>query len=640
MNNIQCPALPRDLWVMTLRNRGFSAVDLVHLKRVCRLFREIIQDPSFQAGWKLNFMADFDPMRFKYYVNLNWQQKYNEYALADKERKAEFKYYLQVRDTDVAYEPRRALKWLKVLLERNNESPEECEAATAFWKKRETNFDGELQYYLGCLFGKAVDFSLGYSLICNSSSSGFSRGQFERAKMHHMAFGEYTEAFTLAKCAADQGLAEAQTLLSKFYFEGIGTSVDFAEAFRYAKLAAESGDDGAYYNIGIFYLRGIGTEINNELGMDYLKLAADRGNAEAQHEVGAYYFNAPEPIKDLKKGLLYLKMAGDQGLDKALFNLAKCCYYLGDKTENHVAATCRYLETAAKRGNSDAQYVLEGFVKDKDGKIIDRDCDFRFNMVAAKAGDAVGQLQIAIRYLNGKGIDQSREEALRYFKLAADQGLVEAQLAVGCMEKNENESFKYLKMAADQGNAEGQFATGTRYELGKGTEVNPEEALRYFSMAANKGHGLSLLHLGMLYSKGLGIKQDDKIAFEYFVQAAEKKIPQALYKVAMCYKLGKGIPENIEEALRYLQIAAELRDSDSQYALGKYNLKTPKFESNGLHYLRLAANNGHVKAMYAVAMCYLQGKGTEQDEIKAKQEMLQAAEHGHPKAIQWLQSSN
>src|SRR3990167_4117455 len=88
-------------------------------------------------------------------------------------------------------------------------------------------------------------------------------------------------------------------------------------------------------------------------------------------------------------------------------------------------------------------------------------------------------------YADGKGVEKDEKEACRYYKLAADQGNVNAQFTLGYMyadgkgvEKDEKEACRYYKLAADQGNVNAQCNLGVMYSNGKGVEKNIIEALR------------------------------------------------------------------------------------------------------------------------------------------------------------------
>ena len=96
-------------------------------------------------------------------------------------------------------------------------------------------------------------------------------------------------------------------------------------------------------------------------------------------------------------------------------------------------------------------------------------------------------------YAFGKGVTQSFTEAVKYYKLSADQGLADAQYNLGwCYENGKGvtqsfmEAARYFKLAADQGNVQAQYCLGWCYATGKGVAKNDAEADRYDKLAAQQ----------------------------------------------------------------------------------------------------------------------------------------------------------
>ena len=92
-------------------------------------------------------------------------------------------------------------------------------------------------------------------------------------------------------------------------------------------------------------------------------------------------------------------------------------------------------------------------------------------------------------------MDKNPEEAVKCFKLAADQGDVRAQCNVGCMfrigdgvDQNFEEAFNHLKLVADQGHDVAQHDVGCMFVTGAGVDKNLEEAFKHFKLAADQGH--------------------------------------------------------------------------------------------------------------------------------------------------------
>ena len=83
----------------------------------------------------------------------------------------------------------------------------------------------------------------------------------------------------------------------------------------------------------------------------------------------------------------------------------------------------------------------------------------------AISGDAESQYQLALCYRNGEGVEQSNEEAAKWYRFAAEQGDSIAQYNLGnCYENGEGveqsyeEAEKWYRKAAEQGDSDAQEA--------------------------------------------------------------------------------------------------------------------------------------------------------------------------------------
>ena len=92
-------------------------------------------------------------------------------------------------------------------------------------------------------------------------------------------------------------------------------------------------------------------------------------------------------------------------------------------------------------------------------------------MELARNGDAVSQFYIGVIYYHGYGVCQSYEEAVEWYRLAADQGYALAQYNLGIMYENGtgvpqsyDEAVKWYRLAADQGYADAQEKLKAIYE--------------------------------------------------------------------------------------------------------------------------------------------------------------------------------
>ena len=111
----------------------------------------------------------------------------------------------------------------------------------------------------------------------------------------------------------------------------------------------------------------------------------------------------------------------------------------------------------------------------------------------AVSGDAIAQDALSKKYLSGMYPDENGERALHWVRLAADQGVADAQANYGVALQN---------------------------GLG-GIEVNNTEAIEWFKKAAKNGSAIAMLNIGLAYAAGRGVYRDIPTADMWFRKAAD-----------------------------------------------------------------------------------------------------------------------
>jgi uncharacterized protein len=96
---------------------------------------------------------------------------------------------------------------------------------------------------------------------------------------------------------------------------------------------------------------------------------------------------------------------------------------------------------------------------------------------SAMAQDAVSQ---GVAYANGQGVPRNDDEAVKWFRIGAQQGMPRAQTWLGMM-----------------------------YTNGRGVSQDYHEAIRLYLLAARRGDSLAQTNLGEAYAKGWGVQEDD-----------------------------------------------------------------------------------------------------------------------------------
>ena len=98
-------------------------------------------------------------------------------------------------------------------------------------------------------------------------------------------------------------------------------------------------------------------------------------------------------------------------------------------------------------------------------------------------------------YDNGKGVPQDYAEAVKWYRLAADQGKASAQYNLGVMyERGQGvphdyaEAVKWYRLAAEQGDDDAQSNLGIMYKYGDGVLKDNVMAHMWLNIASDNGH--------------------------------------------------------------------------------------------------------------------------------------------------------
>jgi len=132
-------------------------------------------------------------------------------------------------------------------------------------------------------------------------------------------------------------------------------------------------------------------------------------------------------------------------------------------------------------------------------------------------------------YLEGLGVDKNEAEAAKWYREAADQGWVQAQLSLGYLyfegrgvDKNETEALKWYRKAAEQGDVKAQLYLGEIYEAGLKVDKNETEAAMWYRKAAEQGNVRAQLQLSHFYASGRGVDKNKTEALKWHRKAVEQ----------------------------------------------------------------------------------------------------------------------
>ena len=241
-------------------------------------------------------------------------------------------------------------------------------------------------------------------------------------------------------------------------------------------------------------------------------------------------------------------------------------------------------------------------------------------------------------YYSGHGVSQDYNEAVRWYRKAADQGIAYAQYALGVsyakgqgIPQSYIEAIRWFRKAADQGDARSQCDLGISYASGFGVPQNDVEAVNWYRKAADQGDAFAQFNLGNMYLNGRGVPQNDIEAANWYRKAADQGDTNAQFQLGWIYDNGKGVPKNDVEAVNWYRKAADQGDADAQFNLGNMHLNgrgVPKNDVEAVNWYRKAADQGNASAQYAVAVMYGNGKGVPQNDVEAARWCRKAADQG------------
>ena len=333
---------------------------------------------------------------------------------------------------------------------------------------------------------------------------------------------------------------------------------------------------------------------------------------------------------DSKAASLYARAGyrGDPSGPSRLIEL----YRRGESTSTYtVSHAIKYAEELVKKKTIDESVLVE-LVKIK----------FTQELEKASQGDRYAQLEVGYKYHFGRGVEIDYEEAMKWYRKAADQGLVRAKYRIGVMYeygrsvlKDEAEAFKWFQLAAREKDMPAINSIGDAYRYGQGVEKDYVQAAQWYRKGVALDHNDCINDLAYLHSTGKGVKQDDAKSLDLYLKTASKGNAVGQYNVAYQYAHGLGTKTNNEEAARWYIKAAKQGHKQAQYFLGRLYESGTGVERDAVEaakWSRLSAEQGYPPAQYSLGRAYLLGLGLPQNLPEAINWMEKSGENGFSQA--------
>lgn len=293
---------------------------------------------------------------------------------------------------------------------------------------------------------------------------------------------------------------------------------------------------------------------------------------------------------------------------------------------------------------------------------------------AATTGHPRAAALLGSLHEDGLGTVKSLEEALRWYRLAAEHKQPEAMAALGRLLLQERgpeaheSAWQWLREAARLNDRDGQYYLG--WLLAKpGATHDDVQAFQWFLKAAGQGHVGAQVAAATHLLAGRGVAKDRKAAADWLVRAAATQDPVANYllgrlreeeggsgrdKARDAYRIAAVAGHREARFALAVMLAGSSADADRKQAvewfakahedghraatnrLGeayRYGIGVARQFDKAKDYFQHAANQGDTKAMYNLARMQDEGLGGPRETDQALKWYARAAEQGHEQAV-------
>lgn len=180
----------------------------------------------------------------------------------------------------------------------------------------------------------------------------------------------------------------------------------------------------------------------------------------------------------------------------------------------------RWFTRAAEAGHLPAQTALAGLLAD----LQDWTGAAQWYAAAAARGDARAAHSLGLLHDRGLLGRSKRDQAVRWFRQAANAGLKDAQFALGAIlaEADDPTATDWFARAAESGHVEAQF------NLARALEVDdPEKARGWYRRAGIAGFGAASHNLALMHARGQGGRRSFQSALTWSLVAQDQGFVQA-----------------------------------------------------------------------------------------------------------------
>lgn len=444
-----------------------------------------------------------------------------------------------------------------------------------------------------------------------------------------LADKETEKYINLLSQSANLGYVQALNDLGDLYFNGELAPKHMGKAYEYFLKASQNGSGYGSYSCGFILMKG-SSDIPRDIekGLSMFRLAVEQNYKAATRDLARYYYSL-ETAEDNRKALdYYLQYIEYNPKDTDTLLHIGLIYESGLGVPLNIDLARRYYERAAEQDETGMAYNFLGgtYMNDEETESNERKAVHYFQK-AIELGNTNAMFRISYYLHNGKGglqVDIPRE--IELLTEASKRGNHQATYRLGLLfEDNESGmaqnlelSVKYFQLAADNGILAAINKMGELYLFGEVIPANLTKAISCFTAASEQGYGKASYWLGRLHTDGIGqLEKDTQKAMNYYRKAIEQGYEEAREWMEQLQK------NLVDETITDIEIPQDKSDEEL-YKDAKNALEKAQFKTAYAYFSYLTQRN-HAESFNELGDMYFYGRGMAINQAKALELYKKAA---------------
>ena len=444
-----------------------------------------------------------------------------------------------------------------------------------------------------------------------------------------LADKETEKYINLLSQSANLGYVQALNDLGDLYFNGELAPKHMGKAYEYFLKASQNGSGYGSYSCGFILMKG-SSDIPRDIekGLSMFRLAVDQNYKATTRDLARYYYSLETEDANRKALDYYLQYIEYIPKDTDTLLHIGLIYESGLGVPLNIDLARRYYERAAEQDETGMAYNFLGgtYMNDEETESNERKAVHYFQK-AIELGNTNAMFRISYYLHNGKGglqVDIPRE--IELLTEASKRGNHQATYRLGLLfEDNESGmaqnlelSVKYFQLAADNGILAAINKMGELYLFGEVIPANLTKAISCFTAASEQGYGKASYWLGRLHTDGIGqLEKDTQKAMNYYRKAIEQGYEEAREWMEQLQK------NLVDETITDIEIPQDKSDEEL-YKDAKNALEKAQFKTAYAYFSYLTQRN-HAESFNELGDMYFYGRGMAINQAKALELYKKAA---------------